>query len=245
MAIPDQNADGSAFNACRPNATPYECRSSRRESFVKCAGLIFLVVLLCDCSTSQKRLRPDAKTASLSNDFEFDDIREAVFRYQFEHNASSLQTRAAAYYLELRTTEGAKSDPPDSFLKRFTGNSPAVHKRSAARVAMEEIAKQADDPFSSLFLFPQRSFQDTGVTDRLSGRPGLIFYQQSINRISNSKAEVHGGYYEGGESSSGNTYTVEKQNGKWTVTKNIMRWISKIPPHFEQLRIVAEVNIAT
>jgi glyoxylase-like metal-dependent hydrolase (beta-lactamase superfamily II) len=55
---------------------------------------------------------------------------------------------------------------------------------------------------------------------------GLKFIVTRIKRVTRNKVEVSGGYYEAGLSSSGNTYVLEKKNGKWTVTKNTMHWIS-------------------
>jgi hypothetical protein len=55
---------------------------------------------------------------------------------------------------------------------------------------------------------------------------GLAFRVGTIKRVSKTKVEVSGGYYEAGLSSSGNTYFVEKKDGKWTVTGNKMHWIS-------------------
>ncbi len=50
------------------------------------------------------------------------EIYEAVFRYQFDHNASGIQKKAAKYCLEL---PGER--PPDAaFLQRFAGNQPPV-----------------------------------------------------------------------------------------------------------------------
>jgi hypothetical protein len=35
-----------------------------------------------------------------------------------------------------------------------------------------------------------------------------------------------GGYFEGGESASGNTYTLERHADVWRVVKDVMNWIS-------------------
>ena len=51
-----------------------------------------------------------------------DDIAEAVFRYQFDHNASAIQKRAETYCLTL---PGEKM-PSAEFLQRFAGNRPPV-----------------------------------------------------------------------------------------------------------------------
>jgi hypothetical protein len=47
-----------------------------------------------------------------------------------------------------------------------------------------------------------------------------------FNWISDTKITVPGGYYEGNQSSSSNVYTVEKRDGKWTVTKNVVGVVS-------------------
>ena len=55
-------------------------------------------------------------------------------------------------------------------------------------------------------------------------RKGLKFRVERIKRVSATKVEVSGGYYEGGLSSSGNTYFVEIKDGKWVVTGDKMHW---------------------
>jgi hypothetical protein len=47
-----------------------------------------------------------------------DDIREAVFRHQFDHNASGQQKTAHAYWLAIFVSE-KDSDPSAQFMKRF------------------------------------------------------------------------------------------------------------------------------
>lgn len=56
-----------------------------------------------------------------------DDIREAVFRYQFDHNASGQQKRAQFYYLAVGKKQ---ADPTDEFMKRFADHHPPVRKVS-------------------------------------------------------------------------------------------------------------------
>jgi hypothetical protein len=121
-----------------------------------------------------------------------DDIRETVFRYQFDHNASGLQKSAKGYFLAI----GEKGvDPSAEFMKRFAHHNPPVHKGSAWR----------------------------------TGNKGLFFRVTSIAWISDTEVEVVGGYYEGNVSSSGNTYTVKKDTGKWQVTNDKMGTISHGP----------------
>ena len=129
-----------------------------------------------------------------------DDIREAVFRYQFDHNASGQQKSAKVYFLGV----GEKAtDPSDEFMKRFVDHKPPVRKASASHFV-----------------------RGKGMLDKKTGESGLAFRAQSIKWISDTEVEVSGGYYEAELSSSGNTYTVKKESGKWKVTKNTMSWIS-------------------
>ncbi|MBV10320.1 MAG: hypothetical protein CMN21_14010, partial [Rubinisphaera sp.] len=128
-----------------------------------------------------------------------DDVREAVFRWQFEHNASGQQKKAKAYYLQI----GEKGDPSDAFMKRFAEHKSPVRKVSACT---------ADS--------------GKGVLDKKTGERGLIFRVTSIEWKSDTEVDVKGGYYEGGLNASGNTYTVKKENGKWKVTNDKMHWIS-------------------
>jgi hypothetical protein len=138
--------------------------------------------------------------ADKARESQTDDIREAVFLWQFEHNASGQQTNAQVYFLEVGEKGG---DPGDEFMKRFTGHKPPVRKVSACSASA-----------------------DQGVLDKKTGEKGLIFRVTSIKWKSDTSVDVSGGYYEAGESASGNTYTAKKEKGKWQVTNNKMHWIS-------------------
>jgi hypothetical protein len=122
-----------------------------------------------------------------------------VFRHLFEHNASGQQKKAGVYCLSLRED----ADPSDEFMKRFAGHNPPVRKLSECSIG----------PFD-------------GVVDKRTHKVGLKFRVSSITWISATEAEATGGYFEGGLSASGNTYTVKKVHGKWRVTKDKMNWIS-------------------
>ena len=67
---------------------------------------------------------PDSKR-ELTN-AEQNEIREAVFRYQFEHNASGQQQTAKVYFLSF----GKDQEPSDEFIARFKDHKPPVKKRS-------------------------------------------------------------------------------------------------------------------
>ena len=122
-----------------------------------------------------------------------DDVREAVFRHLFQHNASGLQKNAKAYFLNVE--KGA--DPADVFLNRFTGHAPPVKKASQSR----------------------RGARSSQVEDKETGAPGLVFSITRITWLSDTEAEVHGGYYEANLSASFGSYRVKKINGKWIVTE--------------------------
>ena len=135
---------------------------------------------------------------------EEDAIREAVFRYLFANNAAhgpaTAEKKIEAYYLSIGEKD---SDPTDAFMKRFAGNKPPIRKVSECSTAKMR------------------------VTDKQTGKRGLIFRVRSINRISDTEVEVKGGYYEDGLSASGNTYRVKKKGSTWQVTKDKMDWISQ------------------
>ncbi len=130
-----------------------------------------------------------------------DDIREAVFRHLFEHNASGQQKAARVFCLQL---EG-KSDPSPELLRRFDGNEPPVKK-------------------ASLCTF-KRGSAKSGVQDE-TGAPGLIFRIDTIQHTGPAAAVVTGGYFEAGLSASGNVYELAREGGRWIVKNDTMRWIS-------------------
>ncbi len=130
-----------------------------------------------------------------------DNIREAVFRYQFDHNASGQQKKATVYCLSVGK---GRSDPSEDFMRRFADHKPPVRKVSECQI----------NPYK-------------GVLDKHTGAPGLAFRITRLTWISDTEAEVEGGCYEAGLSSSGNTYTVVKQHGTWKVSSDRMNWISQ------------------
>lgn len=136
-----------------------------------------------------------------------DDIREAVFRHQFLHNASGLQQDARVYFIGFYVPgdslrQGYYLDPSDQLLTRFEGNVPPVKRFSACRQSI------------------------TGVFDIQTGARGLLFRIESVTEIKDNEAEVTGGYFEAGLSASGNVYTVRWADGRWTVVGDHMIWIS-------------------
>ncbi len=167
-----------------------------------CFGWIVLAALLAACAGRVSSV-PVVSPTTLPRSAQEDDIREAVFRYQFEHNASGTQQTAQFYCLSLG--EYSKDiDPDDGLMQRFQGHKPAVKKVSQCICSPE-----------------------VGVKDKEIGQSGgLVFRVTSIRWISNTEVEVEGGYYEGGLSASGNVYQVVRKGNQWVVTDDKMRWIS-------------------
>lgn len=129
-----------------------------------------------------------------------DDIREAVFRYEFRHNSSIQGKRAGVYCLSV----GEKNaDPPDGFMRRFAGYSPPVRKASDCTT----------HPYN-------------GVVEKRTGKRGLLFRVRSIKWVSDAKVQVVGGYFEDGLSASGNTYTVVRTRDGWMISSAGTNWIS-------------------
>jgi hypothetical protein len=127
------------------------------------------------------------------------DIQEAVFRYQFEHNASSLKQSADYYCLGTRD----RGDPSKQLMQRFADHSPPVVAVSKCRIDAH-----------------------MGVSRAQVAGSGLIFNVTDIKWLSPSEVEVSGGYYEGGLSSSGDVYRVKLIEGVWRVVEDRMDWIS-------------------
>lgn len=152
--------------------------------------VIVVVLIICGCSPNREA------TTDLSEE---DQIRETVFRYQFEFNASGLGDAANAYFLSV---EGNK-DPNAELLKRFEGHRPPVKPVSAS--TLEPGTAQ--------------------VLDRESGLPGLTFRITEIRWLTDNEVEVDGGYEEASESGSGNTYSVVKRRGHWEVVGRQMLWV--------------------
>ncbi|HTT21253.1 MAG TPA: hypothetical protein VMG82_20145 [Candidatus Sulfotelmatobacter sp.] len=91
-------------------------------------------------------------------------------------------------------------------MKRFSGYMPPVRKASECRWSKGE------------------------VVENRTGKPALIFSISNITWVSDTEVTVSGGYEEANLSASGNTYSVKKNDGKWTVTEDRMNWISENKP---------------
>ena len=114
------------------------------------APILIMIVMasftVCEMQTVPNcRATVQTKTEASLTSAEKDNIREAVFRYQFEHNASGQQQNAKVYFLSL--DKGA--DPNKAFMLRFRDHNPPVKKRSQATGKFEVIDKETGSEVSS------------------------------------------------------------------------------------------------
>jgi hypothetical protein len=81
---------------------------------MKRVALLWLMLMVGACASGAPA--PSAQDRFAAQD----EILEAVFRYQFQHNASALQSKADRYCLTLPQDK----NPGEDFLHRFNGNQP-------------------------------------------------------------------------------------------------------------------------
>jgi hypothetical protein len=131
-------------------------------------------VLACGCERQSSLPaapadHPVATTQHIARAADRLDVLEAVFRHQFDENASAAQRNVDYFFLSLDN----RVDPPAELLARFANDMPKVLPVSFAKAsAMEGVAHEA-----------------------LGGR-GLIFRIETIAWLDEDTAEVEGGYYE-------------------------------------------------
>jgi hypothetical protein len=85
---------------------------------------------------------------------EEDNIREAVFRYLFDHNASAQQHKAHAYCLAIMHGD-RKVDPSDKFIERFARQRPRVRKASACHTTEVQVVENRSG--RSALFFPSQT----------------------------------------------------------------------------------------
>jgi hypothetical protein len=141
---------------------------------------------------------PIPDPASASGIASQDDIREAVFRYQFEHFWSFIPP-PEFYFLSIEgRSRYSDKDPDDVFMSRFDGHQPAAVK----------VSQVADVVI-------------TGVTHKDTGGRGLIFRVTKITWVTGGEVMVEGSIYGSGTASEGHEYRVVLDNGVWTVIEDI------------------------
>jgi hypothetical protein len=177
-------------------------------------GIAAIAAIASGCAARTEPSRPAAGAATSASDAaasnaaastlsDDDQVREAVFRHLFTHNASGSKDRAAVYFLALGDGQEKQRDPSAALMARFAGHQPPVEPVSRARVT----------PFE-------------GARHRGTGKSGIVFRVSAIKRVSDDVVEVECGYYEGNLSASGEIYRVERKAGVWVVTEAKMQWIA-------------------
>ena len=91
-----------------------------------------------------------------------EDVREAVFRYQFK----TLDFQVAFYFISVDN-----KNPTPAFLDRFRENQPAVRGVSDAKFEKKPIP---------------------GYVDKHSEKQGVMFRQEAIHWVSDTQADVQG-----------------------------------------------------
>jgi hypothetical protein len=130
------------------------------------------------------------------------DILEAVFRYQFDHNASGHRLTEFDYlFLSLANERSLPKDPPASLLARFKEYVPPVEPASGADIHAR-----------------------SGVHHKQTGGRGILFFLTNIRWIDDNTVEVDGGYRSGCVSD--DTYRAERRDGMWVVVNDDLHWIS-------------------
>lgn len=129
-----------------------------------------------------------------------DEIKTAVFLYQFEQNPSGLPQNIDVRFLSVGDPVLEK-DPTDYFLKRFQGEPFSVKKVSQCKL-------------------------NAGVEDRETGLKGKICQVTSIKWVNDSEVEVTGGIYFDLMAAGGYIYHVVRENDQWIVKEAKLAWFS-------------------
>jgi hypothetical protein len=121
-----------------------------------------------------------------------DDIREAVFRYMFEHRATQQQPYTNAFFIAIEKDK----DPSDEFMNRFKRQKPVVKKLSQATYS-----------------------KDTGmIVDKEAGGGGIRYTVGAVKWINEKEARLEGGYYVAMLFAGGCEYRIVLEGEKWVVT---------------------------
>jgi len=146
-----------------------------------------------------------------------EEIREVVFRKEMldwihsadkaEAEAKTKSQKTAAPSLDFKvflvSVDG--KDPSDTLIKRLADIPRALKKTSSSSSSKE---------------WPM------AVLDKGTGQRAITFRVGKIHWLSETSAEVDGGYHCGALCGIGITFTVNLLDGKWTLVKQQAKWIS-------------------
>jgi hypothetical protein len=134
-----------------------------------------------------------------------DDIREAVFRYIFQHSATQQHPYAKAFYIAVEQDK----DPSEQFLKRFVGHQPPVRKRSQSTYSKDGMGV---------------------VVDKDTGEGGIQYSVGALKWVSPEEARLEGSYHVGPLFAGGCEYKVILEQKRWMVQGcEGSVWESKLP----------------
>jgi hypothetical protein len=139
-------------------------------------------------------------------------IAEAVHRRQFVEYLREPQVNPITYCLvrSVETESGSTSrpatwtDPPEPLMRQFAGHEPPVKTMKLCQ------------------LQPNLA----GAIDLETGGRAVVFRATAPIWESDTEAIVHGGYYFGGLSASGETYRVRFEGGRWLVVHVELNWVA-------------------
>ena len=148
--------------------------------------LVFFTLLLAAAAAAALPAQKAADDASRAA--QEDDVREAVFRYQFRNAGVNL----AYHFIAVDD-----KNPSDAFVKRFKDDDPPVRPISESKVEKKPIRT---------------------VVSKKDGQNGIIFRVGHIRWISDTKVDVDGSYdcADNCQGASG-VYHAVKQDGHWIV----------------------------
>jgi hypothetical protein len=147
--------------------------------------ILFAILLAAIAAAALPAQKNNGDSARPSED---DDVREAVFRYQFRNTGINL----AYHFIAVDD-----KSPSDAFVKRFKDDDPPVRPISESRIEKKPIRT---------------------VVSKKDGQNGIIFRVGHIKWVSDAKADVNGNFECGDNCTGvTGVYHAVKQDGHWTV----------------------------
>jgi hypothetical protein len=119
-----------------------------------------------------------------------DDIREAVLRHMFGHEAQQQKPYTKVLFISVE-----KKDPDDKFIARFKGHIPPVKKGSDSVITGDM----------------------GGVMDKETGEGGMLYSVGEIKWINENEVDIDGSYYVANLFAGGCRYRVVPDGDKWIV----------------------------
>jgi hypothetical protein len=156
-------------------------------------SIVCLLTLTLACAFDPRHVPEPAVHASGACAQSLAEVREALFRYMFDHNESAFQKDVSYFFLRV---EGG-TDPEPELLARFKSHVPVV------------------EPVSRTYLTARGEPHHGNAELR-----ALFFGIDKLECTNDNAAVAEGGYYEGNLSASGHEYRVIRKDGKWIVVED-------------------------